>query len=55
VGAAPLLDVPAQQARHCWDFCAGWMPERLPIYGALYPVADWHQLIDLMQVIRRNI
>jgi len=49
------LSAQAEQARHCWAFCGGWAPERLPIYAALYPVDDWHQLIDLMHVIRKNL
>ena len=42
----------AMQASHCWRFCGGWFPERLLIYGALYPVDDWHLLIELLQTIR---
>ena len=55
VGDAPELCAPAAQARHCWQFCEGWHPDRLPIYGALYPVADWHLLVDLMGHIRKSI
>jgi hypothetical protein len=30
------------------------MPERWPLYDAVYPVADWLQLIELMEHIRRG-
>jgi hypothetical protein len=55
VGAAPELCALAEAARHCWHFCEGWHPERWPLYGALYPVRDWHQLIDTMQEIRKAL
>lgn len=51
----PQLCAEAEQARHCWHFCGGWAPERWPVYEALYPVADWHLLINLMQVIRKAL
>jgi hypothetical protein len=54
-GDAPELCADAMRARHCWQFCEGWNPDRFPVYAALYPVADWHLLIDLMQTIRRNL
>ena len=44
-----------QAARHCWQFCEGWAPERWAIYDALYPVSDWHLLIDLMQDIKKAL
>jgi hypothetical protein len=46
---------PDSQALHCWHFCAGWAPERWAVYEALYPVADWHQLIDLMAEIKKAL
>jgi hypothetical protein len=55
VGEAPLLCPQAEQARHCWQFCGGWQPHMWPVYAALYPVPDWHLLIDLMQTIRRSV
>lgn len=48
----PPLDPLAAQAVHCWSFCAGWFPERWPVYGALHHVADWHLLIDAMRKLR---
>ena len=54
LGAPPVLCEWAEQARHCWEFCAGWAPERWQVYGALFDVKDWHLLIELMQEIRRN-
>jgi len=50
-----VLSPAAERARHCWEFCAGWMPERWPLYAALYPVDDWHQLIELMRHIRKEL
>ena len=51
---APLqpLSAAAQAAGHCWAFCEGWAPERWPVYEALFPVADWHHHIELMQAIK---
>jgi hypothetical protein len=40
---------------HCWHFCDGWTPERWVVYAALYPVADWHAVVDLMSVIRSQL
>lgn len=37
---------------HCWHFCGGWRPDLWPLYGTLYSVPDWHQLIDAMSAIR---
>lgn len=45
----------AAQATHCWSFCGGWAPERWGVYGALFEVADWHLLIETMQVIKHNV
>lgn len=42
----------ADQARHCWTWCGGWAPERWPLYETFYPVADWLQLVELMEHIR---
>lgn len=55
--AAPAPDMCdlATQALHCWHFCNGWAPERWATYGALYPVPDWHQLIDSMAIIKGQI
>lgn len=50
----PELGEAEAQAMHCWAFCAGWAPERWPVYAALYPVADWHSLVDLMREIRNG-
>lgn len=55
LASAPTLDALSDAALHCWAFCGGWVPERWPIYEALYPVADWHQLIDAMSVIRAKV
>jgi hypothetical protein len=55
LGEAPELLPLSEKARHCWQFCEGWNPERWPIYAALYGVDDWHQLIDTMQEIKRNV
>ena len=55
VAPPPPLDALAHAARHCWQFCEGWNPERWPVYGALYPVADWHQLIDTMTEIKKAL
>jgi hypothetical protein len=54
-GQAPELIPDAERARHCWEFCAGWAPERWPVYAALYPVDDWHHLIELMRHIRKTL
>ena len=55
-GDAPDLATPlAVRAVHCWTFCQGWQPAAWPVYAALYPVDDWHQLVDAMLVIRRNV
>jgi hypothetical protein len=51
----PVLDALAEQARHCWHFCGGWAPQSWLVYGALFEVADWHLLIELMQEIRSNV
>lgn len=40
---------------HAWVFCAGWMPERWALYGALHEVADWAMLIELMAELRSLI
>ena len=45
----------AAQATHCWGFCVGWAPERWVVYGAMHEVADWHLLVDAMQVIKQNV
>jgi hypothetical protein len=55
VAPPPELDEWAMAARHCWQFCGGWHPERWTVYGALYEVTDWHLLIELMQEIRANV
>lgn len=55
VAPCPELEPLAEAARHCWRFCDGWHPERWPVYQALYPVADWHQLIDLMAEIKGHL
>jgi hypothetical protein len=55
VAESPPLSDLAERALHCWGFCAGWAPALWPIYAALYPVDDWHDLIDLMQIIRANV
>lgn len=40
---------------HCWNFCGGWQPQHWPIYAALHPVHDWHQLTELMSTIRHHV
>lgn len=52
LGALPALSHQARTALHCWGFCDGWVPERWPVYAALYPVGDWAAVVDLMQAIR---
>lgn len=52
---APPLCALGQAALHCWAFCGGWNPALWPVYGALYPVTDWHQLVDTMTAIRRVV
>jgi hypothetical protein len=37
---------------HAWRFCAGWAPERLPLYCALHPVDDPLLLLELLQRLR---
>jgi hypothetical protein len=54
-GPPPVLCEAASQAIHCWQFCAGWAPERWVVYGALFEVTDWHLLIELMQEIKANV
>lgn len=48
----PNLCPLAEQARHCWVWCGGWMPERWPLYEAIHPVANWPQVIEMMEHIR---
>lgn len=48
----PESDTKALQAIHCWNFCGGWNPERLPIYDAIYGIEDWEQMADLLIAIR---
>lgn len=50
----PELDGAAAQAAHAWAFCGGWNPQVLPLYAALYPVPDWHLLIELLQGLRNE-
>jgi hypothetical protein len=47
----PELAPVAEQAIACWNFCAGWAPERWLLYAALHPVDDWYAVMDLMRVI----
>jgi hypothetical protein len=54
VAPPPELCETAAQASHCWSFCGGWNPQAWPIYAALYPVPDWHLLIDLMVELRNG-
>lgn len=49
----PELTGAAAEAWQCWNFCDGWNPQAWPVYAALYPVADWHLLVDLMAALRR--
>lgn len=51
----PALTPCAEMALHCWGFCAGWRPERWPVYEALHPVPDWHHHIELLRVIRAEL
>lgn len=55
VAAPPQLSDAARAAVHCWSFCGGWVPANWPIYAALYPVDDWHALVDRMLVIRNAL
>lgn len=52
MGPLPQLSHQASTAAHCWRFCGGWAPERWVVYAALYPVADWHAVVELMAAIR---
>lgn len=52
LGPLPELSHQAATAAHCWQFCEGWNPDRWTVYAALYPVADWHALVELMGEIR---
>lgn len=52
LGPLPELSHQARTAAHCWHFCEGWNPDRWPIYAALYPVDDWHAIVELMQALR---
>lgn len=60
-GMADLVEAPqplspaAEMALDCWGFCAGWHPERWPVYEALQPVPDWHHHIELLRVIRSEM
>lgn len=51
----PPLSPAGEIALHCWGFCAGWQPERWPVYEALHPVPDWHHHIELLRVIRAEL
>lgn len=51
----PELLPDAAEALHCWHWCEGWNPDRLPLYAALYPVADWSVVLDLLQHIRAQV
>jgi len=53
--APPQLSDLAWRAGHCWRFCGGWNPLLWPTYQALYPVDDWHALIDRMLAIRDEL
>jgi hypothetical protein len=55
VAPPPELLPAAAEALHCWQWCAGWAPERLPLYAAFYPVADWAHLLDLLAHIRSRM
>lgn len=52
MGDAPPLDEAGAIALHCWRWCAGWNPERWPLYAGLYPVPDWDLLMTLQEKIR---
>lgn len=60
-GFGDLLEPPdpitpaAEMALECWGFCAGWHPERWPVFEALHPVPDWHHHIELLRVIRSTL
>jgi hypothetical protein len=51
----PAISPAAEMALDCWGFCAGWQPERWPVYEALHPVPDWHHLMELLRVIRSTL
>lgn len=51
----PPLSPAAELALECWGFCAGWAPERWPVFDALHPVPDWHHLIELLRVMRQTL
>jgi hypothetical protein len=55
IAQPPELSEAARRAVHCWSFSGGWNPAVWPFYDALYPVDDWHQLVDGMQAIRKAV
>ncbi len=51
----PPLSGQAQLAIDCWVWCDGWAPERWPAFDAFHAVDDWHALVELMLVIRKQV
>lgn len=46
------LTIDCQDAVAAWNFCGGYNPERLPIFGELHGLPDAEMTIHLMGVIR---
>jgi hypothetical protein len=52
---APRLLPDAAEALHCWQWCGGWAPERLPLYAALNAVPSWALLLELLEHLRAEL
>lgn len=50
----PETDPDAMAAIHCWNFCDGYHPERLPLYGAIYGLDDPEKMVELLMQIRNH-
>lgn len=53
--APPPLAPECARAMHCWIYCRGWEPERLPFYAALHGIADWELTVHLLENIRQQV
>lgn len=53
---APAAPSPDElTALAAWRFCAGWAPERLPVFAAWYDLPDPELTLDLMAAIRDTL
>lgn len=52
IAPPPPLTNDTAQALHCWAWCDGWHPERLPLYAALHTVDDLSIVIELQEHLR---